>query len=215
MVWTPGYHAYRGDRYVWIEGSYLRPPREGLGWVEPRYVGVGGHYYFQPGRWDQPAEHRGVVYQPDPNVRPGARFRPVPVAASLVIAHASFNVAAAHALAFGGTRNARGGFVFRRPGVEGRAAFGRPGEIEPHGGPPAGEERHGGPPAGDERRGGPPAGEERRGGPPAGDERRGGPPAGDERHGGGPGGNDRGGPPGGARGGSGGGSGPGGHGARP
>ena len=215
FVWTPGYHAYRGDRYVWVEGSYARPPREGLGWIEPRYVGVGGHYYFQPGRWDQPPTHRGVVYQPDPNVRPGVRFRPTPVAASLVVAHASFNVAAARAIAFGGTRTANGGFVFRHPAVEGHAAFGPPGGSEPHGGPP-GDEPHGGPPGADERRGGPPGGDDRHGGPPGGDERHGGSPGGDERRGGGPGGNGpHGGPPGGGHGGGPQGSGPAGHGPHP
>ncbi len=75
FVWTPGYYDYRGANYVWVGGSYARPPTVGLGWVEPRYVTVGGHYTFQPGRWDFAPERRGVVYRPDINVHAGRPLR--------------------------------------------------------------------------------------------------------------------------------------------
>ncbi|HEY8091703.1 MAG TPA: hypothetical protein VIF09_27750 [Polyangiaceae bacterium] len=149
--WTPGYYAFRGGNFDWVAGSWARPPRPGLGWVEPRYVGVGGRFHFQPGRWDFGEASRGVAYRPDVNVLPGARFRPEVVPASVVEAHARYVGSSSRALAQGGTRMPGGGVVFRgarglpRPGsVEGRPVngLGRPGNMEPRapGGPGRGNE---------------------------------------------------------------------------
>jgi hypothetical protein len=149
--WTPGYYAYRGDNYSWIEGSWARPPREGLGWVDARYVNNGGRYYFQPGRWDYGADRRGTVYRPDPNAHAGAHLTMVPVSQSLVAAHVRFVAASSHAIANGATRSANGGWAIH------------PGEITvhtqpvPHGNePPRGNEPQGGTPprAGLEEKGG-------------------------------------------------------------
>jgi WXXGXW repeat (2 copies) len=170
--WTPGFYDYHDRAYAWTAGSWRRPPVAGVGWVEPRYVGIGGQYHFQPGRWDHPVEHRGVVYRPDINVHAGARFAPQPVPAELVNAHARYVTGAAHALAYGGTRLPNGGFTMRRP-VDAHTGIGAevrpgvpPGEL-PHGGPLGGEVPHGGPPPGEAPHGGPP-GEAPHGGPPAG-----------------------------------------------
>ncbi|HEX3345544.1 MAG TPA: hypothetical protein VHS09_13265, partial [Polyangiaceae bacterium] len=132
--WAPGYYQWRDNAYFWSEGSWVRPPREGLGWVEPRYVGIGGHYYFQPGRWDYSAEHRGTVYRPDPNARAGAHITMTPVPQSLVTAHIKFVAQSSHAIANGATRTAGGGYVVR----PGQAIF-HPGGNEPH---PGGNEPH-------------------------------------------------------------------------
>ena len=74
MYKRQGYYGYRGGTYAWIGGSWLRPPREGVNWVEPRYVTIGGRYCLQPGRWDFAPERRGTVYRPDINVRAGAHL---------------------------------------------------------------------------------------------------------------------------------------------
>ena len=183
FVWTPGFYAYRGDSYVWTDGLWLRPPREGLGWIEPRYVGIGGHYYFQSGRWDFGPEQRGTVYLPDVNVRAGMHFTPVGCAPSLVLAHARFVGASSRAIAFGGTRLPNGGYAVRA-GVNVHAGFG-PGN-EPHGGVAPGNEPHGGGPPGNEPHAGIP-GNEPHGETPAhaGNEPRGEAPAhaGNEPHG--------------------------------
>jgi hypothetical protein len=162
--WTPGYYAYRDNAYVWNEGSWARPPREGLGWVEPRYVGVGGHYYFQPGRWDYSAEHRGTVYRPDPNAHAGAHVTMVPVPQSLVTAHVKFVAGASHAMANGATRTPTGGWVVH-PGESTFHPGGAPqGGAAPHGTERSMEPQHIGnelphgnePPAGNEHGGAPP-----------------------------------------------------------
>ncbi len=32
-VWVPGYHRWDGHGYVWVPGSYRRPPHRGAVWV--------------------------------------------------------------------------------------------------------------------------------------------------------------------------------------
>ena len=111
FVWTPGYYAWRGGRYEWSAGNWARPPHPGVTWVEPRYVSSGGRYYLQPGRWDFAPEHRGVVYRPDINARPGVRVRLEPVAPEVVVAHTNFVAVSQRAVLRGGVRTERGGFV--------------------------------------------------------------------------------------------------------
>jgi WXXGXW repeat (2 copies) len=124
-VWTPGYYAYRSASYVWVVGNWLRPPSVGLGWVEPRYVGVWGHYYFQPGRWDYGPSARGTCYLPDIHARPGEHIRPVVASVAVVSAHVGYVAASARAASHGAVRTASGGYV--------------PGKGSEHGG-----ETHGG-----------------------------------------------------------------------
>ena len=124
FVWTPGSYAWRGGRYEWNTGTWVRPPRVGVTWIEPRYVNTGGHYVMQPGRWDYPAEHRGVVYHPDINVRPGVHLKLEPVPATVIVAHERYTREAAVAVAHGAVRNERGVLVV--PHAEVRVGERRP-----------------------------------------------------------------------------------------
>jgi hypothetical protein len=141
FLWTPGYYAWRGGSYEWIGGSWLRPPGVGYGWIEPRYVSVGGRYFLQPGRWDFAPARRGVVYRPDINIRAGGHLSPAPVPHELVAAHANFVAASSRAVAQGATRTPGGGYSAHGGG-------GAPaGGVEAHGGggaPAGGAEAHGG-----------------------------------------------------------------------
>ena len=110
FAWTPGYYAFGDGSYNWVGGTWGRPPREGLAWVEPRYLSVGGRYYFHPGRWDYPIERRGVVYRPDIHVGAGMHFSPVGVSMGLVAARASYINASAHAIARGTAHVASGSY---------------------------------------------------------------------------------------------------------
>jgi hypothetical protein len=170
--WTPGFYDYRGGSYVWVGGSWARPPSAGLAWVAPCYVGPPGHLRFQPGRWDFPPERRGFAYRPDIDVRPGERVRFAALPRDVVVEHAHYNFAEAHAMATGhrfavghpGEDHAR----FAGPGAAGEfhgeghgpagGHFGGEGHAEAHPGPGGHEgfEGHGpeGHPGG-EGRGGP------------------------------------------------------------
>lgn len=50
-VWTNGYWAWYGDRYVWINGCWRRPPVGRFHWVEPRWERRKGGYIFIEGAW--------------------------------------------------------------------------------------------------------------------------------------------------------------------
>jgi len=50
-VWTPGYHRWNGDRYVWVAGRWVIPPRRGVVWVPPHWAPRPGGYVFVPGHW--------------------------------------------------------------------------------------------------------------------------------------------------------------------
>ncbi len=114
FVWTPGYYAHRGGSYAWTGGTWVRPPSANVAWVEPRYVNTGGRYFLQPGRWDVPIERRGVVYQPDINVRAGARVTLAPVAREVVVEHTRFVAESSRAVAHGVVRADNGTFVVPR-----------------------------------------------------------------------------------------------------
>jgi len=50
-LWTPGYWYWRGQRYFWTPGAWVRPPQAGVLWT-PAYWGfTGGFYVFHPGYW--------------------------------------------------------------------------------------------------------------------------------------------------------------------
>ena len=36
-VWVAGHHAWRGNDWVWVQGSWERPPQRGAVWVESRW----------------------------------------------------------------------------------------------------------------------------------------------------------------------------------
>lgn len=50
-VWTPGYHRWDGNRYVWAPGAYVMPPRPHAVWVPHHYVRRRGGYVLVEGRW--------------------------------------------------------------------------------------------------------------------------------------------------------------------
>ncbi len=50
-VWTNGYHEWVGERYVWHEGEWVRPPRPHAVWVEHRWERRHGGYVFVRGHW--------------------------------------------------------------------------------------------------------------------------------------------------------------------
>jgi hypothetical protein len=50
-VWTNGYYRWYGGRYVWVAGHWVRPPRAGMIWVQPRWVHQGGGWVFYKGYW--------------------------------------------------------------------------------------------------------------------------------------------------------------------
>ncbi len=134
LVWTPGYYGYQDGSYVWTGGSWLRPPSVGLAWSEPRYVGVGHRFYLQPGRWDFAPERRGTVYGPDIDVHAGERVRFTAVPHAVVLAHANFCSASAHAVAMGARRTPGGGYAMPHPGEVRAHGEGFHESPEPHGG---------------------------------------------------------------------------------
>ena len=79
-AWTPGYYDHSGGRLMCgAPASWNRPESPGVVWIEPSFVSTGGRYYLQRGLWVYAADHRGTVYSPNINARPGAFIsRPFP-----------------------------------------------------------------------------------------------------------------------------------------
>ena len=51
-VWVGGYWTWRNNRYEWVPGHWVVPPRSGATWVPPRWETEGGAYRFYEGRWE-------------------------------------------------------------------------------------------------------------------------------------------------------------------
>jgi hypothetical protein len=51
LVWTPGYWAWNGTAYIWIEGAWRIPPQAGARWEAPRWAPRRGRVVFVPGGW--------------------------------------------------------------------------------------------------------------------------------------------------------------------
>jgi hypothetical protein len=51
LVWTPGYWAWNGSAYLWIEGAYRIPPQAGARWVAPTWTPRRGRVVLAPGGW--------------------------------------------------------------------------------------------------------------------------------------------------------------------
>src|ERR1700758_5025984 len=51
FVWVEGCHEYRGGRYVWVPGGWVRPPRPRAVWIPARYRRVRGGWVYVRGRW--------------------------------------------------------------------------------------------------------------------------------------------------------------------
>lgn len=50
-VWVPGYDRWTGNRYRWVEGRWVRPPRHGQVWVPGYRAQRGGVYVWIEGHW--------------------------------------------------------------------------------------------------------------------------------------------------------------------
>jgi hypothetical protein len=51
-VYAPGYWQWRGNRYTWVEGRYVRE-RRGQVWVADHYDRRGNDYIFVRGHWER------------------------------------------------------------------------------------------------------------------------------------------------------------------
>ena len=50
-VWTPGYHRWDGNRYVWTAGAWLRPPHPHAHWVAAHWAHRRGGWVLIEGHW--------------------------------------------------------------------------------------------------------------------------------------------------------------------
>lgn len=51
VVWTPGYWAWNGNAYIWIEGAWRIPPHADVRWVAPTWIPRRGRLVLVPGGW--------------------------------------------------------------------------------------------------------------------------------------------------------------------
>jgi hypothetical protein len=50
-VWINGYQDWRGNRYVWVPGRWVRPPRANAVWVPGRFTTRGRSQVWVGGYW--------------------------------------------------------------------------------------------------------------------------------------------------------------------
>lgn len=50
-VWIPGYQRWSGNRYRWVEGRWVKPPRHGQVWVQGHRAPRRGGYVWIEGYW--------------------------------------------------------------------------------------------------------------------------------------------------------------------
>jgi len=50
-VWINGYHRWDGNRHVWVEGRWERPPHARARWVQHRWVHRRDGWVFVEGHW--------------------------------------------------------------------------------------------------------------------------------------------------------------------
>ena len=52
VIWVPGYYRWDGRGYIWMAGTWQRPPRARARWVPGHWVHNRRHgWYFVEGRW--------------------------------------------------------------------------------------------------------------------------------------------------------------------
>ena len=51
-VWVPGYWDWRGQRHVWVRGTWVRA-RHGYVYAHPEWVQRDGHWVLRRGQWDR------------------------------------------------------------------------------------------------------------------------------------------------------------------
>jgi len=60
-MWTPGYWAWDGSQYYWVDGAWVYPPYMGALWT-PGFWGWGGGFYFwHPGYWGRTVGYYGGI----------------------------------------------------------------------------------------------------------------------------------------------------------
>lgn len=50
-VWTEGFYDLRGSAWVWVPGTWQRPPRRGVTWVASAWHQEGRSWRFHRGYW--------------------------------------------------------------------------------------------------------------------------------------------------------------------
>jgi hypothetical protein len=50
-VWIDGFYDLRGSAWVWVPGTWRRPPYPRAVWEKPRWERHGNGYRFHRGRW--------------------------------------------------------------------------------------------------------------------------------------------------------------------
>jgi hypothetical protein len=50
-VWMPGYYEWRGNRYKWVRGRWMRPPRGRMMYVPGYWMPYHGGYMYRNGYW--------------------------------------------------------------------------------------------------------------------------------------------------------------------
>ena len=60
-LWTPGYWAWRSDRYYWVTGAWVRPPHAGQLWTPGYWAYTGGNYRFHTGHWAPTVGYYGGI----------------------------------------------------------------------------------------------------------------------------------------------------------
>ena len=50
-VWTNGFWDWRGSRWVWVEGRWMRAPRPHAVWVAPEWRQEGRRWRYHRGYW--------------------------------------------------------------------------------------------------------------------------------------------------------------------
>jgi hypothetical protein len=51
FIWTPGYWRWNGATYVWVSGTWIRPPRTTAVWVPGHWVHRPRGWVWVPGHW--------------------------------------------------------------------------------------------------------------------------------------------------------------------
>ncbi len=60
-IWTPGYWAWDGNQYYWVDGSWVEPPYVEALWT-PGWWGWGtGAYFWHPGYWGRNVGYYGGI----------------------------------------------------------------------------------------------------------------------------------------------------------
>lgn len=50
-IWVAGHHRWAGDRYTWVAGSWIVPPRPRAAWVPGHWKHTRSGYYWVDGHW--------------------------------------------------------------------------------------------------------------------------------------------------------------------